>query len=71
MSESLQVFGYLNFLLQFCPTHPSEKELVARFAKLGIGPGKPFSDQELVPEIKKATRRQPVSGYYPKLLSIL
>jgi hypothetical protein len=54
MSESAQVFGYLNFLLQFCPAHPSEKELMARFARLGIGPGEPFSDQELAPEIKKA-----------------
>lgn len=54
MSESPQVFGYLNFLLQFCPPHPSEKELLARFARLGIGPGKPFPAQELAPEIKKA-----------------
>jgi hypothetical protein len=54
MSESAQVFSYLNFLLQFCPTHPSEKEMMARFANLGIAAGKPFSDQELAPEIKKA-----------------
>ena len=54
MSESVQVFSYLNFLLQFCPTHPSEKELMARFAKLGIGAGKPFSGQELAPEIENA-----------------
>ena len=37
---SLGVFNVLNFVLQFCPTHPSEKELMARFAKLGIGAGK-------------------------------
>jgi hypothetical protein len=54
MSESVQVFSYLNFLLQFCPTHPSEKELMARFARLGIGPGKSVSDQEFAPDIKKA-----------------
>jgi hypothetical protein len=54
MSESIQVFGYLNFLLQFCPTHPSEKELMARFARLGIAAGKPFDDRGLAPEIKKA-----------------
>jgi len=54
MSESVQVFRYFNFLLQFCPTHPSEKELMARFAKLGIGPGKPFHDRELAAETKKA-----------------
>ena len=54
MSESVQVFSYLNFLLQFCPTHPSEKEMIERFAKLGIGAGKPFHDRELAPETKKA-----------------
>jgi hypothetical protein len=54
MSESVQAFSYLNFLLQFCPTHPSEKEMMARFAKLGIGAGKPFSGLELAPETKKA-----------------
>jgi hypothetical protein len=54
MSESVKVFSYLNFLLQFCPTHPSEKEMMARFAKLGIGAGKPFSDEGFAPEIKKA-----------------
>jgi hypothetical protein len=54
MSESVQVFSYLNFLLQFCPTHPSEKAMMARFAQLGIGAGKPFHDRELAPETKKA-----------------
>jgi hypothetical protein len=56
MSESAQVFSYLNFLLQFCPTHPSEKEMMERFAKLGIGAGKPFHDRELAPETKKAMK---------------
>ena len=54
MSESVQVFSYLNFLLQFCPTHPSEKAMMERFAQLGIGAGKPFHDRELAPETKKA-----------------
>ncbi len=54
MSESIQVFRYLNFLLQFCPTHTSEKEMMERFAKLGIGAGKPFDDKGLAPEIRKA-----------------
>jgi hypothetical protein len=56
MSESVQVFSYLNFLLQFCPTHPSEKAMMARFAQLGIGAGKPFHDRELAPETKKAMK---------------
>src|SRR5882757_9908543 len=39
---SPQFFNILNFVLQFCPTVPSEKELMARFAKLGVGAGKTF-----------------------------
>jgi hypothetical protein len=49
---SPQFFSILNFVLQFCPTHPSEKELMARFAKLGIGAGKTFDPSKLSPEIK-------------------
>jgi hypothetical protein len=37
-----QPFEYLNFLLQFCPSVPEETALRARFAKIGIAPGKPF-----------------------------
>ncbi len=33
---------FLNFVLQFCPEPPEEKELRASFATVGIGPGKPF-----------------------------
>ncbi|WP_342214951.1 DUF1254 domain-containing protein [Pseudomonas sp. TH41] len=51
---SLQLFSTLNFLLQFCPTDPSEKELMARFAKIGIGAGKAFDPAKLSPEIKAA-----------------
>ncbi len=35
--------GYLNFLLQYTqPPHPRETDLLARFARIGIGPGMPF-----------------------------
>ena len=44
---SLAFFNLLNFVLQFCPTHPSEVELMARFAKIGIGAGQPFAGQAL------------------------
>jgi hypothetical protein len=36
-------FQYLNFALQFCPVIPSEVQVRARFAKLGIEPGKSFN----------------------------
>jgi len=54
MTESARLFTYLNFLLQFYPTHPTEEALMARFAKLGIGAGKPFNAEDLSPELKEA-----------------
>src|SRR6266850_130696 len=51
---SLQFFNILNFLLQFCPTNPSEKELMARFARIGVGAGKTFDASKLSPEMTKA-----------------
>jgi hypothetical protein len=51
---SLEFFNVLNFVLQFAPTHPSEKELMARFAKIGVGAGKTFDASKLSPEMKKA-----------------
>lgn len=52
--ESPKVFEQLNFVLQFCPTHPSEKELMERFAKLNIGAGKDFNWDGFSPEIQEA-----------------
>ena len=54
LKTSLEVFNQLNFVLQFCPTHPSEQELMARFAKIGIGAGKTFDPENLSPELKQA-----------------
>jgi hypothetical protein len=51
---SPEFFNILNFVLEFCPTNPSEKELMARFAKLNIGAGKNFEVAKLSPEMKKA-----------------
>ena len=39
---------------QFCPTDPSETELMARFAKIGVGGGKKFDASKLSPEMTKA-----------------
>jgi hypothetical protein len=52
--SSLEVFNILNFVLQFSPTVPSERELMERFAKIGIGAGKTFDPTKLSPEMKKA-----------------
>jgi hypothetical protein len=51
---SLEVFNILNFLLQFCPTDPTETELMARFAKVGIGAGETFDPTKLSLEMKTA-----------------
>jgi hypothetical protein len=51
---SPEVFNILNFVLQFCPTDPSETELMARFAKIGVGAGKTFDVNTLSPDIKAA-----------------
>jgi len=52
--ESPKVFEQLNFVLQFCPTHPSEEELMERFAKLNIGGDKTFDWDSFSPEIQEA-----------------
>jgi hypothetical protein len=48
---SADFFGPMNFVLGLSPTHPSEKTLMARFAKLGIGPGLRFDAASLSPEL--------------------
>jgi hypothetical protein len=54
---SPQFFNILNFVLQFCPTVPSEKALMERFAKIGVGAGKSFDASKLSPELKTAVEQ--------------
>jgi hypothetical protein len=54
---SIDFFKILNFVLTFCPTHPSETELTARFAEIGIGAGKNFDAGKLSPEMKNAVEQ--------------
>ena len=51
---SPEIFNILNFVLQFCPTNPAETELLARFAKIGVGAGKTFDVNTLSPDMKTA-----------------
>ncbi|HKE93000.1 MAG TPA: DUF1254 domain-containing protein [Povalibacter sp.] len=46
-------FKVLNFVLQFCPTHPSETQLMERFAKLDVGAGREFDLQAMTPETRE------------------
>jgi len=51
---SLEFFSILNFILNYCPTDPSEKELMGRFARINVGGGKTFDVATLWPNLKKA-----------------
>lgn len=51
--SSLEFFKVLDFVLRFCPEHPSERKLRADFATLGLGTGKPFDPAALKPEVQK------------------
>lgn len=51
---SPEFFNVLNFVLQFCPTVPSETELMQRFAKIGVGPGKTFEAGKFPGVIRQA-----------------
>ncbi len=54
-ATSIDFIAYLNFLLQFTqPPAPSEKELMERFARIGIAPGAPFDSAPLPPETRAA-----------------
>lgn len=56
-SRDERFIGYLNFLLSFCqPIHPSEADLMTRFAKIGIGPGVPFDAGALDEKVREAIR---------------
>ena len=52
--SSPEFFALMDFLLKFCPVDPTEVEMRARFAKLGIGGEPGFSVAALTPEIRKS-----------------
>lgn len=53
-ADGIGFIGYLNALLDFMPVRPSEQEMLARFARIGIGPGRAFDAEALRPEIRGA-----------------
>lgn len=48
----LNFFEFLDFALQFAPEQPNEKDIRARLASIGIGPGKTFNFKDLSLEDK-------------------
>jgi hypothetical protein len=53
-ANSINFIEYLNFVLQFAPPVESERAMLERFAKIGIGPGRPFDAAILEPEVRQA-----------------
>jgi hypothetical protein len=51
---SPEFFNVLNFVLRFCPTHSSEKDLLDRFARIGIGADESLEVRTLPAEILRA-----------------
>jgi len=57
--SSIGFIAYLNFLLQFAqPPYPAERDMLAQFSSIGIGPGKPFNAGML----EASTREQLEAG---------
>lgn len=54
MRSSLEFYNQLAFLLQFAPTHATEKWLRERFASIGIRPGEPYKTDSLNPSLRRA-----------------
>ncbi|MGC6369782.1 DUF1254 domain-containing protein [Pseudomonas sp. K2I15] len=54
MSDSVHLFRYLNFMLGYAAPQDSEKDVLARFAKIGVEAGKPFDLKALTAEQRKA-----------------
>nr|WP_255526840.1 DUF1214 domain-containing protein [Photobacterium sp. BZF1] len=53
-ASGLGVFSYINMTLGWHPAATFENDLMARFAKIGVVPGQPFSTDGLSPEVVTA-----------------
>ncbi|CRL97926.1 MULTISPECIES: DUF1254 domain-containing protein [Pseudomonas] len=62
MTDSPQLFRYLNFMLAYAKPQDSEKDLLARFATIGIAPGAPFKVSQLSAEQRKALEQGIADG---------
>ena len=53
-ADAVTFIKYLNFLMQFEAFPAVEQPLLAKFARIGIGPGKPFEPAMYSPDVMKA-----------------
>ena len=56
LRSSLEFFRVLNFVLGYCPVHPSETELRGRMASLGLTGKSGFDPAQWPPEIAEAVK---------------
>jgi hypothetical protein len=54
MTTSPEIFKYVDFLLQFCPANPVEKQVLDRFAKINVGAGDVFDIAKFPTDDQKA-----------------
>jgi hypothetical protein len=67
-ARSADFIRCLNFLLQFCPAVPSERDLLARFAAIGIGAGQPF-DAGALPGDRRDAIDQGVAAAHARIMA--
>ncbi|MBU4318109.1 MAG: DUF1254 domain-containing protein [Proteobacteria bacterium] len=56
-ASSPEFISYLNFILGNAFIHPDDQPILGRLARIGVGPGKPFSSQGLSGEMLDAIRK--------------
>ena len=71
MSKTSVLFRYLNFLLKFCRSYPDENALMARFARLDIGPGLTFDADAFTPEIQQAIAEGIADAWHTEVPALL
>jgi hypothetical protein len=62
MTTSPQFFNVMSFLLQFCPTQPSETTLRDSFDRIGVGSEKPLDFNTLSPDMKASFKSGMADG---------
>lgn len=71
IKTSPKVFEQLNFVLQFCPTHPSEQKLMTRFAKISVGAGQTFEMNRFSPEVQAAIGQGIIDAWEDDFASLM
>ena len=60
---TVSAFNYIDFMLSLASIHPDEKELMKRFAKIGLGTDDKFDINKFSPEIQEAIAEGVKEGF--------